>query len=199
MVNSGTKSIMIVGVGGQGIILACRILTSGLIKSGYDVKSSEVHGMAQRGGSVVTQLCYGQKVYSPLVGEGAVDVLMALEKLEALRYVHFLKRKGLLLVNDLEIPSLPVITGKATYPEGIPERLKSFDLTLYSIPAASVARELGNNRVMNIIMLGAMIALTGLEQLISWVDIVREAVRPQYQDLNQRAFEMGLRTGKDLA
>lgn len=112
----GTKRIMLAGVGGQGILLASRILSAGLIKAGYDVKSSEVHGMAQRGGSVVTQLSYGEKVYSPIVGAGAVDLLITLEKLEALRYVHFLKRNGTLLMNEREIPSLPILTGAVDYP-----------------------------------------------------------------------------------
>lgn len=142
-----TKRIMIAGVGGQGILLVSRILSNGLIKAGYDVKSSEVHGMAQRGGSVVTQLSFGEKVYSPIVGAGAVDLLITLEKLEALRYVHFLKRNGTVLMNEREIPSLPIMTGAVEYPTDIKEQLSNYPVSLYSVDADREAEKLGNREI----------------------------------------------------
>ena len=123
-VNNMVKSILFVGVGGQGIILASKILTQGLIKFGYDVKMSEVHGMAQRGGSVTTQVRYGEKVYSPLIGDGEADVIVAFEKIEAVRYLKYLKEGGSLVVNDYEIYSLPILIGAEQYPENIIEKLQ---------------------------------------------------------------------------
>jgi indolepyruvate ferredoxin oxidoreductase beta subunit len=187
----GTKRVMLAGVGGQGILLASRILCAGLIKAGYDVKSSEVHGMAQRGGSVVTQLSYGERVYSPLVGAGAVDLLITLEKLEALRYVHFLKRNGALLMNAREIPSLPVLTGAVDYPQDIEERLSKYPISLHTIDADGAADKLGNLRVMNVVLLGAMVKLAGLEGLVDWPSIVAEAVKPAYRQVNLKAFAAG--------
>ncbi len=114
-----TKNILFVGVGGQGTILVSKILTAGLMKAGYDVKMSEVHGMAQRGGSVSTQVRYGKKVYSPIIGRGQADILVAFEKMEAARWSEFLKPDGIVIVNNYEIPSLPIAIGKAEYPQGI--------------------------------------------------------------------------------
>jgi indolepyruvate ferredoxin oxidoreductase beta subunit len=188
----GTKRIMFAGVGGQGIILVTRVFAEGLIAAGYDVKSSEVHGMAQRGGSVVTQLSYGKKVYSPLVGAGAVDVLVTLEKLEALRYVHFLRRNGTLLVNERMIPSLPILTGKITYPEDIAERLAQYPVSVHFLDADLEAEKLGNLRVMNIVLLGGLVKLAGLEKMVDWPEIISGAVKPQYREINTQAFEAGL-------
>lgn len=188
----GTKRIMFAGVGGQGIILATRVLAEGLIAAGYDVKSSEVHGMAQRGGSVVTQLSFGQKVYSPLVGAGAVDVLVTLEKLEALRYVHFLKRNGILLVNEREIPSLPVLTGAVAYPEDLTERLGAYPVSLYLVDADREAEKLGNLRVMNIVLLGGLVKLAGLDDVVDWPEIISRSVKPRYREINIQALEAGM-------
>ncbi len=187
-----TKRVMFAGVGGQGILLASRVLAEGLIRAGVDVKSTEVHGMAQRGGSVVTQVCFGERVYSPLVGPGAIDILVSLEKLEALRYVHFLKRNGTLLVNRREIPSLPVLTGAVTYPRDIEERLASFPVSLCVIDADREAERLGNPRVMNVVLLGALVRLAGLAGLVDWKEVVAEAVRPQYREVNLRALDAGM-------
>jgi indolepyruvate ferredoxin oxidoreductase beta subunit len=186
------KRIMLVGVGGQGILLASRILTSGLIKSGYDVKASEVHGMAQRGGSVVTQLAFGDQVYSSLNGPGVFDVLVSLEKLEGLRYLHFLKKNGILLVNRKEIPSLPVISGAATYPADLAERMASYPVSLHPIDADAAAEQLGHPRVMNVVILGALIKLLKLTDLVDWQEQVAAAVRPQFREVNQKALQMGL-------
>lgn len=185
------KRIMLAGVGGQGILLASRILSTGLLKAGFDVKSSEVHGMAQRGGSVVTQLSYGKKVYSPISGAGAVDLLVTLEKLEALRYVHFLKKNGSLLMNAKEIPSLPVLIGAAEYPADIEERLSSYPISLYTIDADREAEKLGNLKVMNVVLLGAMVKLAGLSELVDWPSVVAESVKPAYREINLKAFTAG--------
>lgn len=187
-----TKRIMFAGVGGQGILLASRVLAEGLLRAGLDVKSTEVHGMAQRGGSVVTQVCFGERVYSPLVGPGAIDALVALEKLEALRYIHFLKKNGVLLVNRKEIPSLPVLSGAVTYPQDVEERLSAFPVSLHIIDADREAERLGNHRVMNMVLLGALLKLTGIADLIDWKEVVSEAVRPEYRDVNLRALESGM-------
>jgi indolepyruvate ferredoxin oxidoreductase beta subunit len=186
------KTMMLVGVGGQGLLLAAQVLTEGLIRSGFDVRSSEEHGMAQRGGSVVTQLSFGEKVYAPVFGEGVVDYIMALEKLEALRYAHFLRRKGILLVNDLEIPSLPILIGKTAYPVDIVPRLQSFDLTCRVLPATQKARELGNDRVLNIVMLGAMLRLAGLTSLTDWQAVVGDVVKPAFREINLQALLTGM-------
>ncbi len=185
------KRIMLAGVGGQGILLASRILSEGLIKAGYDVKSSEVHGMAQRGGSVVTQLSYGEMVYSPIAGAGAVDLLITLEKLEALRYVHFLKKDGILLMNEREIPSLPILTGAVEYPQDIEKRISEYPVTLHTIDADHEAEELGNLRVMNVVLLGALIKLAELEDLVDWPSVVAESVKPAYREINLKALAAG--------
>jgi indolepyruvate ferredoxin oxidoreductase beta subunit len=183
---------MLVGVGGQGILLASRILTSGLIKAGYDVKASEVHGMAQRGGSVVTQLAFGGRVYSPLNGPGVFDILVSLEKLEGIRYLHFLKKDGILLVNRKEIPPLPVISGAATYPADLAGRMASYPVSLHLIDADAAAEQLGHPRVMNVVILGALIKLLKLTDLVDWQEQVAAAVRPQFREVDQKALEIGL-------
>ena len=138
-----TKNILIVGVGGQGTLLTSRIIGDVAVKKGYDVKMSEVHGMAQRGGSVVTHVRYGDKVYSPLVEEGTCDILLAFEKLEALRWIHYLKEDGIAIVNNQEINPMPVITGAAQYPEDIIERIKVTCKKTYIVDALNIAKELG--------------------------------------------------------
>ena len=148
-----TKNIMIVGVGGQGTLLTSRILGGLAIAGGYDVKLSEVHGMAQRGGSVVTFVRYGDSVYEPIVEEGQADVIIAFEKLEALRYAHFLKPDGALIVNDWRIDPMPVVIGAAQYPENIIEHLKE-EHKVYTVNATEESKKLGNSRVFNLIVLG---------------------------------------------
>ena len=150
---NNTKNIMIVGVGGQGTLLTSRILGGITVAAGYDVKLSEVHGMAQRGGSVVTFVRYGEKVAEPIVEEGQADVLIAFEKLEALRYAHFLKKDGAIVVNDQRIDPMPVVTGAAQYPENIIENLEK-EYSVYKVNAMEEALKLGNSKVFNIIVLG---------------------------------------------
>ncbi|WP_281679407.1 indolepyruvate oxidoreductase subunit beta [Synergistes jonesii] len=191
MRDNGTKNILLVGVGGQGTILASKILSEGLLRRGYDVKMSEIHGMSQRGGSVSTHVRYGEKVASPVVPEGCADVLVAFEKAEAARWLHYLKRDGALVVNDFEIYSLPVLTGAAEYPEGIIERLKEKVEKIKCVDAARLAEELGNIRAQNVVLLGALVKALGLEGL-DWKSVIKDTVPEKLLDLNLKAFDAGL-------
>jgi len=187
------KSILLVGVGGQGTILMSKVLTAGLMQKGYDVKMSEVHGMAQRGGSVSTQVRYGEKVYSPIIGRGEADVLVAFEKMEAVRYAEFLKPSGTVVINDVEIMPLPVATGAATYPAGTIEAMQAaFSVLL--VPATKIARSLGNPKCMNIVLLGALVRAFHLEE-IDWKAALAETLPPKILNLNQAAFDAGLQYG----
>lgn len=184
------KNILLVGVGGQGTILASKILTSGLMKAGYDVKMSEIHGMSQRGGSVSTQVRYGEKVLSPIVGMGQADVIVAFEKMEALRWLPFLKIGGNIVVNDFEIQPVPVNLGVAEYPQGIIEELES-KCKVLAVKANDIATELGNPKAMNIVLLGALVkAIGGLDD-IDWDAEIAAAVKPAFLELNKKAFHAG--------
>jgi len=188
---SGVKSVLMVGVGGQGIILASKILSAGLIESGYDVKMSEVHGMAQRGGSVTTQVRYGEKVDSPIIGLGSADVMVAFEEVEALRWLDYLKPDGALVVNSHRIPSATVISGAEVYPEGVIERLKGAVKNITVIDAATEAMGLGNIKAQNIVMLGGLIKAMGMEG-IDWTKMVEESVKPRFVELNVNAIKKGM-------
>lgn len=188
-----TKNIMIVGVGGQGTLLTSRILGGLTIQAGYDVKLSEVHGMAQRGGSVVTFVRYGKKVYEPIVEEGQADVLIAFEKLEALRYAHFLKKDGVIIVNDQQIDPMPVVIGAAKYPEDIPENLAKTH-RVYRVNAMEEAKKLGNSKVFNVIVLG--MAATHMDfSKEEWLSVIEKTVPVKTVDINKRAFEIGYNKG----
>lgn len=185
-------NIMIVGVGGQGTLLTSRILGGLAETAGYDVKLSEVHGMAQRGGSVVTYVRYateGEAVTEPIVEEGCADVLIAFERLEALRYAHFLKKDGALIVNDQRIDPMPVITGVAEYPENILEGLGE-KYKVYSIDAMAKAEELGNTRVFNTVVLG-MAARHMNYTKEQWIEVIKSKVPPKTIDINLAGFEAG--------
>ncbi len=184
-----TKNIMIVGVGGQGTLLTSRILGGLALEAGYDVKLSEVHGMAQRGGSVVTYVRYGDYVAEPIVEEGCADVLIAFEQLEALRYVHFLKENGVLICNTQKIDPMPVVIGAASYPEEILPQLSN-TYTVYSIDAMDEAKKLGNSRVFNTIVLG--IAAQHMDfTKEQWYDVIKKTVPAKSVDINLQAFETG--------
>lgn len=184
------KSILLVGVGGQGTILVSRILSQGLVDAGYDVKMSEIHGMSQRGGSVTTQIRFGKKVYSPSIDKGEADLIVAFEKLEAARYIDLLKDTGQLIVNNEEIYPLPVLSGLAQYPEGIMEKLEENleDITL--VNGRTIAEELGQPRSQNIIILGALVKALGLEE-INWKDLIKANLPEKVHEVNIRAFERG--------
>ena len=164
------KSILLVGVGGQGTILVSKILTQGLVKSGYDVKMSEVHGMSQRSGSVSTQVRFGSHVYSPIIGKGMADILVSFEEMEAARYVQYLKKDGTAVINTHRIPSMPILTGVKTYPTDcirlFKERVKTIDLN-----ATKIAENMGNPKSANIVLLGALVKAMGLMD-IDWKPII---------------------------
>lgn len=184
-----TKNIMIVGVGGQGTLLTSRILGGLTINAGYDVKLSEVHGMAQRGGSVVTFVRYGEKVTEPIVEEGQADILIAFERLEALRYSHFLKKGGVLIANDQRIDPMPVVIGMAEYPENILEQLEKEHRVL-KVNALEEAKKLGNIKVFNIIVLG--IAAQHMDfTKEEWIQVIEKTVPAKTIDINKKAFETG--------
>jgi len=184
------KSILLVGVGGQGTILASKLLTTGLMEAGYDVKMSEIHGMSQRGGSVSSQVRYGEKVESPVIELGGADILVSFEKMEALRWLKYLKKDGKVVVNNFEINSMPILSGRVDYPTEVIEELSSKVQTTV-IDAAKQAEELGNPKVMNVIMLGTIIRAMGLED-IDWEKIIRDNVKPQFVDINLKAMEVGM-------
>ena len=187
---SDVKNILLVGVGGQGIILASKILAAGLMSGGYDVKMSEVHGMAQRGGSVTTQVRFGEKVYSPIIGKGQADILVSFEKMESGKWIDHLKKGGKVVVNDYEIPSAPILTGKELYPEGIIEELKAkADVTVFK--AAEIAKELGNIRTMNVVMVGALVKAIGLDD-VNWEEVVKSTVKEKFVAINTEALRKGM-------
>ena len=183
------KNILLVGVGGQGTILVGKILSNGLLQAGYDVKMSEVHGMAQRGGSVSNQVRYGKEVYSPIIDKGQADILVAFETMEAVRWSPYLKKGGQLVVNDYRIPSAPILSGQADYPEGLLEALKAqADTTV--IKAGDMAEALGNPKAMNIVLFGAMVKKMQLND-IDWIAQIKDNVKPAFVDLNVKAFKAG--------
>ena len=184
-----TKNIMIVGVGGQGTLLTSRILGGITMDAGYDVKLSEVHGMAQRGGSVVTFVRYGETVAEPIVEEGQADVLIAFEKLEALRYAHFLKKDGVIIVNDWRIDPITVVTGAREYPENIIENLAK-EHTVYSINAMEEALKLGNSKTFNVIVLGMAAKHMDFDKQ-AWLDVIARTVPPKTVEMNQKALLVG--------
>lgn len=186
---SNVKNILLVGVGGQGTILASKILTAGLIEAGYEVKMSEIHGMSQRGGSVSTQVRFGNKVDAPIIGKGQADVIVAFEKMEALRAAPFLKKNGKMVVNNFEIPSMPILTGVAEYPQGILKEL-SEKVDVIEIKAAEEAERLGNVKAMNIVLLGALVKAMEVEG-IDWNKAIKANVKKGFEELNIKAFEAG--------
>lgn len=186
---SQTKSILLVGVGGQGTILAAKLLTIGLMQAGHDVKMSEIHGMSQRGGSVSSQVRYGARVMSPVIERGGADVLVSFEKMEALRWLEYLRAGGRVVVNDFEIPPMPVISGGMEYPGDILDELSARAETTV-VDAAGLAEALGGAKAMNVVLLGATIRLMGLEDL-DWETVIRENVKPQFVELNLRALQSG--------
>ena len=184
-----TKKIMIVGVGGQGTLLASRILGNTVINEGFDVKVSEVHGMSQRGGSVVTYVKYGEKVYSPIIDKGEADIILAFELLEAYRALPFLKKGGKMIVNTQSIDPMPVITGAAKYPENIGEKLTgAVDTTL--VDALELAKQAGNSKAVNVVLIGVMAKASDIPYE-KWIETIKTTVPPKFLDINLKAFELG--------
>ncbi len=184
-----TKNIMIVGVGGQGTLLTSRILGGITRKAGYTVKLSEVHGMAQRGGSVVTFVRYGETVAEPIVEEGQADILIAFERLEAMRYAHFLKKDGVLVVNDERIDPISVVIGAAQYPDNIIETLEKTHKVL-AVKAMDEARKIGNTKAFNVVVLGAAAKHMDFAKE-DWIKVIEETVPPKTVEINKKAFEAG--------
>lgn len=187
---SEVKNILLVGVGGQGTILASKILSDGLAQAGYDVKMSEIHGMSQRGGNVSTQIRFGRKVYSPIVGKGEADVIVAFEKMEALRWIEYLKKDGKMVINDFEIPSVPIQQGAAKYPAGIIEELVH-KAKVSVFKAGEIAAELGNTKTMNIVLLGALVKAMDIPG-INWEEVIRSNVKKGFEEINIKAFHAGM-------
>lgn len=183
-------NILLVGVGGQGTILAAKLLTLGLTQAGCDVKMSEIHGMSQRGGSVSSHIRYGREVFSPVIERGGADILVAFERMESLRWLPYLKPEGRVIVNDCAINPLPVSIGKAQYPATVLDTLRSLAAATV-IEADREAEALGNAKVMNVVLLGAVVKIMKLTG-IDWPAIIKGNVKPAFADLNARAFQRGL-------
>ncbi len=185
------KSIMIVGVGGQGTLLASRILGTALLDCGYDVKVSEVHGMSQRGGSVVTYVRYGENVASPIIEKGEADIVLAFEQLEAARWIEYLKPDGKLIVNTQQIDPMPVVMGAAEYPDGILDALRTAGADVEEIDALPMAVEAGTAKAVNVVLIGAMAKNMPVVSKEKWIDALKASVPTKFLELNLKAFEMG--------
>ncbi len=182
-------NVMVVGVGGQGTLLTSRIIGKTALNAGFDVKLSEVHGMAQRGGSVVTFVRFGKNVNEPVVEEGEADILIAFERLEALRYAHFLKKDGIIIVNDCRIDPMTVVIGASQYPQNIIEELKK-EHPVYSIDGGAIAKELGNSKVLNSVVLGLGAKYIGFDKQ-EWLSVIEKTVPPKTIEINEKAFLLG--------
>ncbi len=185
-----TKNVMIVGVGGQGSLLASKLLGRLLIDQGYDVKVSEVHGMSQRGGSVVTYVRYGDKVYSPVIDKGEADFIVSFELLEAARYTAFLKNGGRVIVNTQQIDPMPVITGAAAYPENLVEKLGGSNRLVDAFDALSLANEAGSPKAVNIVLMGRLSHYFDIAE-DAWLAALEACVPPKFLELNKKAFALG--------
>ena len=184
-----TKNIMIVGVGGQGTLLASRILGNAVIALGKDVKVSEVHGMSQRGGSVVTYVKFGDKVYSPIIDKGEADIVLAFELLEAYRALPFVKEGGKMILNSQKIDPMPVITGAAQYPADIEKKIAEKG-DLAAVPALELAEKAGNARAVNVVLIGVMAKNTDIPYE-HWVETIKKTVPAKFLDVNLAAFDLG--------
>ncbi len=185
-----TKNIMIVGVGGQGSLLASKLLGHLLLTEGYDVKVSEVHGMSQRGGSVVTYVRFGEKVYSPVIDKGQADFIVSFEKLEAARYMEYLKKGGRIVVNTQEIDPMPVITGAAVYPENLIEKMETAGATVDAMDCLTLAEQAGSSKAVNIVLMGRLSKYFDIP-IEKWQQAIQECVPPRFVKLNLKAFELG--------
>lgn len=185
-----TKSVMIVGVGGQGSLLASRLLGNVLLAQGFDVKVSEVHGMSQRGGSVVTYVKYGEKVYSPVVEKGEADVVISFELLEAARCLPYLKKGGKLVTSTQQIDPMPVVTGAAQYPEDLVGKIKAAGVDIVAVDALSLAEQAGSPKASNVVLMGAFAGLMDFGEEL-WQQALEKCVPPKFLELNRLAFRLG--------
>lgn len=185
-----TKNIMIVGVGGQGTLLASKLLGRLLLGRGYDVKVSEVHGMSQRGGSVVTYVRWGERVYSPIIDKGQADCILSFELLEAARYTEFLKPGGRVIVNSQQINPMPVVAGVADYPENLEEKLKALKIDVDALDALSLAEEAGSSKAVNLVLMGRLARYFDFTQE-EWQAAINQSVPPKFLEMNRKAFALG--------
>lgn len=185
-----TKNIIIVGVGGQGSLLASKILGHLLLNQGYDVKVSEVHGMSQRGGSVITYVRFGDKVYSPVVDKGEADFIVSFEILEVARWISYLKDGGQIVTNVQQIDPMPVITGAAKYPENLVEKIKAKNIKIDAMDCLNLAREAGSSKAVNIVLLGRLAHYFDISE-DAWQKSLEENIPPKFLELNKKAFELG--------
>ena len=185
-----TKNVMIVGVGGQGSLLASKLLGKLLLTKGYDIKVSEVHGMSQRGGSVVTYVRFGDKVYSPIIDKGEADFIVSFELLEAARWTEFLKPGGRIIANTQQINPMPVITGAAEYPEALDEKMKAAGINLTAVDALSLAEQAGSSKAVNIVLMGILSKYFDLSEY-EWYQAIESSVPPKFLELNKKAFALG--------
>lgn len=184
------KSVLLVGVGGQGILLASKILISGLVSGGYNVKMSEIHGMSQRGGTVSTHVRFGREpIFSPVIPLQTADMIIGFEAMEAARFLDYLRPGGRILLSDQEIPTIPMLTGAAVYPKDIGRTLSAAADTV-ELPVLSLAAALGSEKSANMILLGAGVKLLGLDS-IDWDEVIRASVKPEFVPLSIRALELG--------
>ena len=186
-----TKNIMIVGVGGQGTLLASKLLGHVLLSAGYDVKVSEVHGMSQRGGSVVTYVRYGEKVYSPVIDQGEADLIIAFEQLEAARWLSYLKPGGTMIVNVQQIEPMPVITGAKAYPEKLVDKMQSAGAVVLAKDFLALAEEAGTARSVNVAMIGCLSRQLPEIEPEAWTQAMDVLVPAKFRDLNKKAFALG--------
>ncbi|MGI6267641.1 MAG: indolepyruvate oxidoreductase subunit beta [Acutalibacteraceae bacterium] len=184
------KSIMIVGVGGQGTLLASRILGQALLNQGFDIKVSEVHGMSQRGGSVVTYVKYGEKVYSPVVRDCEADLIIAFEQLESVRWINHLKKDGKVIINTQEIDPMPVVIGAAEYPKDLINSIKQKNISTTALDALSLAIEAGSPKAVNVVLIGVLANIMDFDKSV-WIDAVKETVPQKFLDMNLKAFDLG--------
>ena len=185
-----TKNMMIVGVGGQGTLLASKLLGRLLLGKGFDVKVSEVHGMSQRGGSVVTYVRWGEKVYSPIIDKGQADVILSFELLEAARWTEYLKPGGRIITNTQQINPMPVITGAAEYPQNLEQNIRDAGISLDALDALSLAEEAGSSKAVNIVLLGRLSKWFDFSQE-EWLEAIERSVPPKFLELNKKAFALG--------
>lgn len=188
-----TVNIMLVGVGGQGVLLASELICEAALKSGYDVKKSEVHGMAQRGGSVVSNVRIGEKIYSPLIAKGEADILLAFEQLEALRWINYLKKDGIAIVNEQKIMPMFVAIGKGEYPKNTFELIAKKTHKIVRLNALELARKAGHHKATNVVMVGALSNYLDIDEE-TWKEAVEEIVPPKTLQINLKAFELGRKT-----
>ena len=187
---SKVTSILIVGVGGQGTLLASRLLGGAMMDQGYDVKVSEVHGMSQRGGSVETYVRYGDKVYSPLISLGEADILLAFEQLEAARFLPYLKEDGVVVTSTQQIDPMPVVTGEKQYPQGLLQEMEDKGVKVLAVDALKLAEDAGSQKAVNVVLIGAMAKRLGGEKE-TWLAAVERCVPPKFLEMNKKAFGLG--------